>query len=39
MSGHINAGATMDMTGMEMYQKLENTSYNHGDECVELKHT
>ena len=39
MSGHINAGATTDKTGMAMNQKLGDTSYNHGDEYARQKHT
>jgi hypothetical protein len=39
MSGHRNVGRITTMTGMAMIQKLENNSYDHGDECAERKHT
>jgi hypothetical protein len=32
MSGHMNAGATTNMTGIAMIQKLGNDSHNRRDE-------
>jgi hypothetical protein len=35
MSGHMNVGVIMDMTGIAIIQKLGKTnSYNLGNECA-----
>jgi hypothetical protein len=39
MSDLRNAGVTMHMTGIAMIQKLENNSYNHGEERGENTYT